>query len=288
MRTPGLLLLALVVTACGSGPGGPGSASTSQPRPEPDPEQVYAAVGTVLDAGEGPELCLGGVAESYPPQCGGPEVVGWTWESVEHEAASGVRWGEYAVAGTWDGETLTLTDAPRPARESDYPAPAADESDFGTPCEEPRGGWRTAPDGGWQDAGFQRAAALAERLDGVGRVWGDDGAQDGFEGGAGDPERLVLNVTLAGDGAAREAAESTLRTAYDGDVCVSPAAHSRRELEGIVREIRERDDLALLGSSTGEHVDLEVVHDDGTLQDELDATYGDGVVRVTSVLRPAG
>lgn len=286
MRTPGLLLLALVVTACGSGPGGPGAASS--PQPDPDREQEYAAVGTVLDAGRGPELCLGGVAESYPPQCGGPAVAGWSWRSVEHESASGVRWGEYAVTGTWDGETLTLTDSPRRARADDYPAPASDGSDFGTPCRVPRGGWAPAPPDGWQDAGFQRALLLAEQVDGVGQVWGDDGARDGFEGGAGDPERLVLNVTVAGDAAAREAAARTLRAAYDGDVCVSRAAHSRRDLEAVAQEIRERDDLGVLVSGTGAHVDLEVVHDDGTLQDELDATYGDGVVRVTSALRPVG
>jgi hypothetical protein len=28
---------------------------------------------------ETPEVCLGPVAESYPPQCNGPELVGWEW-----------------------------------------------------------------------------------------------------------------------------------------------------------------------------------------------------------------
>jgi hypothetical protein len=38
-------------------------------------------VATVLQEGDGPpELCLGGVAESFPPQCGGPEIAGWDWE----------------------------------------------------------------------------------------------------------------------------------------------------------------------------------------------------------------
>ena len=37
----------------------------------------YAA--TVIDAGSGAELCLGGVDESLPPQCDGPPLVGWDW-----------------------------------------------------------------------------------------------------------------------------------------------------------------------------------------------------------------
>ncbi|HEV7740844.1 MAG TPA: hypothetical protein VGO65_00355, partial [Pseudolysinimonas sp.] len=51
-----------------------------------------------------PQLCLGAVAESYPPQCTGPEVTGWDWGAVDGEEASGdVTWGAYAVTGGWDG-----------------------------------------------------------------------------------------------------------------------------------------------------------------------------------------
>jgi hypothetical protein len=70
------------------------------------------AVATVLQKGDGPpELCLGGVAESLPPQCGGPEIAGWDWDAVEADSAQGTTWGEYAVEGTWDGETFRLTEA---------------------------------------------------------------------------------------------------------------------------------------------------------------------------------
>lgn len=71
------------------------------------------AVGTVLEKDGTPELCLGAIAESYPPQCGGPEVIGWDWDAVEsEETAAGVTWGAYAVWGDWDGETFTITRAP--------------------------------------------------------------------------------------------------------------------------------------------------------------------------------
>ncbi|MEX1080320.1 MAG: hypothetical protein WED09_14600 [Homoserinimonas sp.] len=70
--------------------------------------------GTVLQIdGEPVNLCLGAVAESYPPQCSGPEVMGWDWASVDgEETASSVTWGTYAVQGTWDGQRLTLTQPP--------------------------------------------------------------------------------------------------------------------------------------------------------------------------------
>ena len=70
--------------------------------------------GTVLQAdGEAVMFCLGAVAESYPPQCSGPEITGWDWAAVPgSESASGVTWGAYAVQGTWDGAALTVTQPP--------------------------------------------------------------------------------------------------------------------------------------------------------------------------------
>jgi hypothetical protein len=63
-----------------------------------------------MDTGH-PELCLGPVAESYPPQCGGPRIDGWDWADrhgvFEHQGT--VRWGSFAVSGTWDGTTFTVT-----------------------------------------------------------------------------------------------------------------------------------------------------------------------------------
>jgi hypothetical protein len=70
-------------------------------------------VGTVLEADDGPVLCLGAIAESYPPQCSGPAVIGWDWTAVDgEETASDVTWGAYAVWGDWDGETFTVTGEP--------------------------------------------------------------------------------------------------------------------------------------------------------------------------------
>ncbi|MCU1516787.1 MAG: hypothetical protein JWQ75_1508 [Pseudarthrobacter sp.] len=69
---------------------------------------------TVLQKGAGlPQLCLGFVAESYPPQCTGPILRNWDWSAVnDSTTAAGVTWGSYAVTGTWDGREFTLTETP--------------------------------------------------------------------------------------------------------------------------------------------------------------------------------
>lgn len=131
-------VVAMALTGCGA-VGVPGSASpdspvASSPDTSPSPHAPSAvpsadgawgiaapgevlAQGTVLQQEEGPpQLCLGGVLESYPPQCAGPVTVNkWDWNEVEQsETAAGVTWGSYAVQGTWDGTTFTRTGEPIP------------------------------------------------------------------------------------------------------------------------------------------------------------------------------
>ena len=115
MKTTGALLATsalLVLAGCAGQGGGAATDDAWAPTPPPLPAEA-TAVGTVLEKDGTPELCLGAIAESYPPQCGGPEVIGWDWDAVEgEETASGVTWGAYAVWGDWDGETFTITREP--------------------------------------------------------------------------------------------------------------------------------------------------------------------------------
>ena len=100
---------------------------------------------TVLDDGDGAELCLGGVMDSYPPQCGGPSLVGWDWADHrgDFESASDVRWGDFVVTGTFDGTSVTPSDVV-PADEFEEPDDSAgfEDDGFATPC--PRAGRRLA------------------------------------------------------------------------------------------------------------------------------------------------
>jgi hypothetical protein len=105
----------LVLSGCAStGRGGPaGGPDDPWTPPTPALPAEVSAVGTVLEADGGSELCLGPIAESYPPQCSGPSIVGWDWAAVDgDESSSGVTWGTYAVWGDWDGETFTVTEEP--------------------------------------------------------------------------------------------------------------------------------------------------------------------------------
>lgn len=134
-----LAAAAVVLSACGGGgvpasaPSGrdAGSSGPTQPDSSPIPATSpipstkpggiaatgeMLAQGTVLQQNDSPpQLCLGGVAESYPPQCSGPELLKWDWDVVDQEeTASGVTWGAYAVQGTWDGTVFTRTQAAIP------------------------------------------------------------------------------------------------------------------------------------------------------------------------------
>lgn len=75
--------------------------------------------GMVLQEALGePEFCLGLIAASDPPMCGGPVIHGWNWDSVSgSETAGKVTWGTYLLHGTWDGKVFTLGQTPpRPLR----------------------------------------------------------------------------------------------------------------------------------------------------------------------------
>ena len=145
-----LLLAAPLLAACGdrgdttaTDPGGtPGSSRAAMPTTIPAaPGSVHTdGLVTVMDRGAGaggPQLCLGPVAESWPPQCGGPPIRGWDWADhhgvFEHQQQ--VRWGQFAVTGTWDGATFGYHDAiaaalydPMPTETVTYPDPAVEHT----------------------------------------------------------------------------------------------------------------------------------------------------------------
>lgn len=112
-------VLALAGCATPAGPGAtagsadaPPGASLGSLWPAP-PEGEVIAQGTVMDDGGDAELCLGAVAESYPPQCSGVPITNWTWDGIEGSETSGdTTWGAYAVQGTYDGEEFTVTQPP--------------------------------------------------------------------------------------------------------------------------------------------------------------------------------
>jgi hypothetical protein len=108
----------LALSSCGSAsPGAPSSGSAPNAAlgaVDPGlPTGDVLAQGTVLDDGSGAELCLGAIQESYPPQCSGIPLEGWSWEGLDGSETEGsVTWGAYAVQGTYDGDAFELTQPP--------------------------------------------------------------------------------------------------------------------------------------------------------------------------------
>ena len=107
----------LLLSGCATAPGA--TAPTSTPGPTlaaatpVAPTGEVIGQGMVLDAGGETRLCLGGVMESYPPQCLGIPLHGWSWDGLDGaESSADVTWGSYAVIGTFDGEEFTLTQTP--------------------------------------------------------------------------------------------------------------------------------------------------------------------------------
>jgi hypothetical protein len=116
MRTPRAVIALIIAVAALSGcaVGGPGTAPTPDAPVAADRLADELTTRTmVIDYGDGAALCVGGVGESLPPSCGGPDIIGWDWADVDdEESRSGATWGDYEVFGTWDGTSFTLTRTP--------------------------------------------------------------------------------------------------------------------------------------------------------------------------------
>lgn len=282
------LVVVMALAACSTGER---VATGGANDPKPSADQRYEVDATVLESPEhGPQLCLGGVAESYPPQCGGPDIEAWDWVAVDdEESASGTTWGMFHLVGTYADDVFTLTE---PAR---APDPVTDgpsnDHDFTSPCPEPEGGWVVVDPATATDGAQQAAAEQAAAQDDYAGLWVDqsinpvfeDGLQPGEEERANDPTKLVLNVMFTGDLARHE---EELRRLWGGALCVSAAERTEAELAAIQTEIGDTEDMLWSSTDTiGNRVEVGVAIDDG-LQQRFDDRYGEGTVVVVPALRP--
>lgn len=268
--------------------------------PTADQAPLLTARAMVLDDGDGPELCVGGVATSLPPQCGGPRLIGWEWAAVDgaYEEQAGVRWGDFRVIGTYDAAADEFTLVRLGDLSDQDGTSAAAETDFSTPCPEPAGGWRVVDEAATTVESMDAAFSLAATFDDYAASWMDqspnpaatvkEGADpETREMAMNDPMLSIVNVRVTGD---VSAAETALREVWGGMLCVSPATHSAGELDRVLAELT-RTVPGILGGGVagrGDVIDVGVVYDDGSIQRELDAKYGAGLVRVSSALVPVG
>ncbi|GAB3769078.1 hypothetical protein [Microlunatus parietis] len=248
----------------------------------------------VLDDGSGAELCLGGVMESYPPQCSGPKLVGWDWSdrTGEFEEASGTRWGEFILTGRYDPAAGEFTPT-EVASGRGYVWPEPEDDVWTSPCPEPAGGWRVTDTSKVSAGDLDAALSLAAALPDYSTAWMDqspnpyadkDLKDEEKERRLNDPRYMVINVAVTGDLAA---AEAKIREVWSGMLCVSRGGRTEAELLAVQDQLQGTP--GLLSSSPDPRtgvVKAYVIHDDGSIQAALDRKFGAGLVLVDSALKP--
>lgn len=272
-----LLAFAVLLAAC----------AETAPSPPSEPEEQpaanrYGANATVLDDGDGPELCLGAIADSLPPQCGGMPIVGWRWDDVEGEqTVGGVTWGEYHVIGSYDGSAFTLESAGPPV-----PIEPDGFDPFTTPCPEPDGGWTDLDPAATSDDDRTAAMRVAEDIPEYAGLW-ISYLQEPVDYEM--PGPYVLNVAFTGD---PHRFESDIRAVWGGPLCLQSFGRTHRELLRVQRGLEGVADsmgFELLWSSVDvieNEVELGVVVATPQLEAALADEYGEGTVHLDPALKP--
>jgi hypothetical protein len=275
-----VLVGGLVLVSCAERP--PGTAASGGD----DEPTVYEADAFVLDdPGREPVLCLGGVAESLPPQCDGIPIVGWDWDAVEGEgSASDTRWGSFHVVGTYDGATFTVLEAgaPRPPEPSD-----GDPVD--TPCPEPAGGW-TSPDvARATEADLLEVMHAAEQEPDFAGFWIDH-VEDPVGEEPVEPGGIIANVAFTGE---LERHEAEIRDLWGGPLCLVQHERTYDQLRGIQRDFGEGAPAELDLQTTWSSVDVQtnvvevgVIVADDAARAAVEERYGEGAVLLVPALVP--
>jgi hypothetical protein len=270
-----------------SAPTSDGTSPPPSPTTAPDPTQRYQADGMVLQTADGPAmLCLGGVLDSLPPQCGGQPIPNWDWDAVEgEESQSGVTWGSYHVVGMFDGTNFTVEEVTAPS------PPSFDEDPIDTPCEEPAGGWKASDPSRTSDPDLRAGLKAAGREPDSSGVWIDywKGYPEGEETSFG-PDDVILNAAFTGD---LDRHREEIAKIWGGPICVVRFEHTEGELKAVQRDLErasvEDFDVIMLWSSVDvvhNEVEFGVVFADPALQSRLDEAYGAGVVVLFPALTP--
>lgn len=258
-------------------------AAGGDPKASEGSAPLLEASALVLENAEhGPELCVGAVLDSFPPQCGDVPIVGWDWDKVGGEKrVSSTIYGRYHVVGRYDGTSFTLTEAPGPPEPFEGPS-----VEFETPCPKPHD--KPDPSKTSQED-FESAIETAQSSPDFAALW-IDAAMVGAPGEEyQDTPNTMLNAAFTGDLALHEA---ELRKHWGGYLCVSQREHTSAELRAIQSELHTvaRDlGMRLLSVGADEYqgfVELTVVFGDEQDQAALDARYGKGLVKLFSRLKP--
>jgi hypothetical protein len=232
--------------------------------------------------------------ESLPPQCGGPDLVGWDWAAVDgEESRSGTTWGDYSVTGTWDGHRLTLTEPAGPSA----PADDTERTELTSPCDPPPEGWAAVDPATTTDAARSAAFDYANEQPDFAGGWldnsinpaaDDEPHDEAWSIAMNDPSKSVLNLRFTGDLGRHE---NEVRAIWGGPLCISVATRTAADLEAIRDEVMT--EFQASGSMISAGLDdasgvvgITVWVVDADDQARLDDRYGAGVVVLAGFLKP--
>lgn len=297
VHVTGVLSL-LVLAGCGSvtapvgdvDPSGTGGASSGDGAATVvvvEPGEVLVAHGILMQSApdRAVEICLGGVAESLPPQCGGPVLKGdFAWEDVAPERSGDVTWtndawwavGIYDPGGGGQG-TFTLHRPVSAEPPPGHAVPIPEDLSFPQLCTDPYVNGDPAAAG---DLAAQEALASGlEGLDGYVTSWVSDGSS-------------LYNVVVTSD---PDAAFAELRRVWKGGLCVEQRdLPTQDDLLRAQQALTARfSELRLLSASAGGtsgQFGVEVVLTDrATVDAVLEAVsewLDPGDVSITGALQP--
>lgn len=290
MRTPRLLLaaiaLALIAAACSADAGGgpaepadpPATTAPDAPSPfptTPAPDRRYATVTAIIEYGDVPVACVGGVAASLPPQCGGLDLIGFEWADVAFQEASGVRFtnATYLEGRFIDADQFEVAMA-RDATDADRPT--GREFDFSSPCDPPEGGWAVVDASLVDENAIGRVQAYMDGTGDLSALWV---TQPPSEVEVMDPANTILNVAVLANAEQHEAA---IRELYGGPLCVVVRSTSADRLRAIQDDLT--DEMQALGfhyigaDELNGVVSVGVLVLDPVLEAELADRFGAGVI----------
>lgn len=247
---------------------------------------LYESDAVVLQSSEHrAELCVGAVADSYPPQCSGIPISNWKWDMVVgEESASGTTWGQFHVVGLYDGTEFMVTNA------GPYQEPSPDDGDpFAAPCPEPEGGWIATDPSRATEEHLQMVMRAAEREGDSAGIWVDYLIPpEMVDEGTVAPNDVLFVAAFTGDLVRHE---TELREIWGGPLCVTRHTRTMKELERIQAEIASEvgDQLGIekTWSSidvTANEVEIGVVVADEGVREALDERYGPGAVELHPAL----
>jgi hypothetical protein len=254
-------------------------------------DSIYRGTVTVIDTGDGPVVCEGFVAASYPPQCGGPPLRGLDWSQVPWgESANGVTWASMTIEVHYDVDGFAMASPPEEAQ-----WPEGEEIDFTPPCDPPAGGWVWTDDPLATPEHMDDAISYANSQPDRSAVWVFSLMDDLVEAEQSGRQEYVVVALFTGR---LDTHEAEMRSRWGGPLCVAKGTTNADQLLRIQTEVT---DLIMAGKVPGilgfgsSSVDeLKGVVDIGALIATSEASgwaddrYGEDVVRFVSVFTPLG